>query len=331
MAAFIVIALALSLLALATVLRPLWRDARPLALGTGLVALLSAGLLYLLLGAPQALDPANRRAPATLQEAVAQLQAALERNPQQPEGWALLGQAYLRLGDATRAMQALARAARLTPSNPDILTDAAQARALADPAHRFDAQAVALLESALAHNPGHQRARWYLGVAQRQAGRNAEAAATWAPLLTQVDATTAASLRQEINAARTEAGLPPLPPPVAPADLVTVQVVLDPALAVQARRSPASAVFVIAREVGGPPMPVAVQKHQLQELPLTVTLSDADSPMPTRTLSQLREVELLARLSASGQAIRQPGDLESPPVRVRLPATGPVTLRIQAP
>lgn len=78
-------------------------------------------------------------------------------------------------------------------------------------------------------------------------------------------------------------------------------------------------------------MPVAVQKHQLQELPLTVTLSDADSPMPTRTLSQLREVELLARLSASGQAIRQPGDLESPPVRVRLPATGPVTLRIQAP
>lgn len=213
MAAFIVIALALSLLALATVLRPLWRDARPLALGTGLVALLSAGLLYLLLGAPQALDPANRRAPATLQEAVAQLQAALERNPQQPEGWALLGQAYLRLGDATRAMQALARAARLTPSNPDILTDAAQARALADPAHRFDAQAVALLESALAHNPGHQRARWYLGVAQRQAGQNAEAAATWAPLLTQVDATTAASLRREINAARTEAGLPPLPPP----------------------------------------------------------------------------------------------------------------------
>ena len=87
----------------------------------------------------------------------------------------------------------------------------AQARANADAAHNFDASALALLHHALEVNPKHQRARWFLGVAQRQAGQNGEAAATWEPLLAQVDASTAASLRKEINVARGLAGQAPLP------------------------------------------------------------------------------------------------------------------------
>ena len=57
-------------------------------------------------------------------------------------------------------------------------------------------------------------------------------------------------------------------------------------------------------------------------------LDDGDSPMPTRKLSQLREVDLVARLSESGVANRQDGDIESKPVRVALPAKGPVELVI---
>ena len=75
-------------------------------------------------------------------------------------------------------------------------------------------------------------------------------------------------------------------------------------------------------------MPVAVEKHALSELPLTVTLDDDDSPMPTKTLSSLGQVELVARISASGNAMRQPGDIESAPVRVDLPAKAPVTLTL---
>jgi cytochrome c-type biogenesis protein CcmH len=90
-------------------------------------------------------------------------------------------------------------------------------------------------------------------------------------------------------------------------------------------------VFVIARVPGGPPMPVAVQKHALAELPLQVTLDDADSPMPTQPLSAHPEVEVFARLSASGQANRQDGDVDSPIVRVRLPHAGPVPLVIGGP
>ncbi len=246
------------------------------------------------------------------------------------EGWALLGQAYLHLDRPAQAADALARAAALAPDNPDILTEAAQARALAAPEHGFDARASAWLEAALKANPTHQRARWFLGVAQRQRGENAQAATTWEPLLAQVDTATAASLRKEINAARAQAGLAPLAAPAAPAPLLSVKVSLDPALAARVRLQPDATVFVIARQAGGPPMPVAVQKHPVSALPLEVRLGDGDSPMPTLTLSQLREVELVARLSASGQAMRQDGDLESAPVRVTLPAAQPITLVIGA-
>ncbi|MGE4367599.1 tetratricopeptide repeat protein [Thermomonas sp.] len=330
MAVFLALSLLLGLLVLATLLRPLWPQARGLALGIGLVVLASAALLYRLVGTPQALDAAARQAPATLADAVAQLQAALARDPQQVEGWALLGQAYLHLDRPAQAADALARAAALAPDNPDILTEAAQARALAAPEHGFDARASAWLEAALKANPAHQRARWFLGVAQRQRGENAQAAATWEPLLAQVDTATAASLRKEINAARAQAGLAPLAAPAAPAPLLSVKVSLDPALAARVRLQPDATVFVIARQAGGPPMPVAVQKHPVSALPLEVRLGDGDSPMPTLTLSQLREVELVARLSASGQAMRQDGDLESAPVRVTLPAAQPITLVIGA-
>ena len=332
MAAFVAFASLLGLLVLATVLRPLWRDARAVALGVACVSVLSAALLYLLVGTPQALDPAARQAPQTLEAAIDQLKAALERDPQQADGWALLGQAYLRLDDAANARDALGKAANLAPDNPDYLTEAAQARALADPGRRFDAQALGLLQAALKRNPNHQRARWFLGVAQRQSGKPAEAAATWQPLLAMISADTAGSLRREINLARSEAGLSPLPdqPAAASAPLLSVSVRLAPALAERIRLHPGATVFVIARQPGSP-MPVAAQKHAASALPFTAHLGDADSPMPTLKLSQVKDVELVARLSVSGEANRQDGDLESKPVRVTLPTDNPVALVIDAP
>ena len=75
-------------------------------------------------------------------------------------------------------------------------------------------------------------------------------------------------------------------------------------------------------------MPVAAQKHAASELPLHASLSDADSPMPTLKLSQMQQVDVLARLSVSGEAMPQPGDLQSKPLRVQLPAKGPLELVI---
>ena len=331
MVAFLAAAAVVLVLVLALVLRPLWQGMRAVSLALAAAVVVSAAALYLLVGTPAALDPAMRAAPATLPEAIARLEAQLAQSPTDADGWRLLGRAYTAEGEAAKARDALGRAATLSPDDPDVLSEAAQARAMADAQHRFDAQAIGWLRHALDVQSQHQRARWLLGVSQRQAGKPADAAATWEPLLAQVDPRTAVPLREQIQAARKDAGLPPLPEPAdaAPAPgALTVRVALDPQLAERVRLRGDATVFVIARAPGGSPMPIAVERRQAAELPLTVTLDDADSPMPTGKLSAQREVELVARISASGNATPQAGDLESEPVRVALPGKAPVELRI---
>lgn len=338
MAVFVAIAAALSVAVFATVLRPLWRVSRGATVGAVLALAVLALATYRLVGTPAAIDqPASQPVPRNMAEAVAQLEAEMQRNPGRADGWQLLARSYEMLDRRVEARDAYARALAITPDEPDLLVQAAQARLFADPGKRLDDKAVAMLERVLELQPQHQRARWFLGVAQRQRGDAAAAAATWEPLLAQVDAATAATLRVQVDAARRDAGLAPLPA-AAPgtagatdvAKTLAVKVSLDPGFAARARLRGDASVFVIARVPGGPPMPVAVEKHSLQELPFTATLDDRDSPMPTQTLSTLAEVEVFARLSASGEAMRQEGDLDSKPVRVALPAKAPVELVIGA-
>lgn len=329
MTAFVAISALLVIAVLAIVLRPLWRQA-PISTAAlaGVLVLVCVGL-YRLLGTPAAMDPANVAAPKTLDDAVAQLEAALTRDPAQVEGWRLLGRAYASQQQLAKARDAYAHAAKLAPDQPDVLVEAAEASALAAPEHRFDAQAVAWLQHALDVQPQQQRARWFLGIARRQAGKPADAARIWEPLLSQVDARTAEPLRTQVNAARKEAGLPPLAAP-AGAPGLKVSVRLDPELAARVRLDGNASVFVIARMPNGPPMPVAVEKHDVTELPFTATLDDSDGPMPTQALSSQSQVEVLARLSKSGNAMPQAGDLSSPAVLVKVPATGTVELTIGA-
>jgi len=336
MAVFVALAAVLALAALGAALWPLWRGSRGLAAGMLLAMGVATFALYRIVGTPAGLEAAAVVAPMTLDEAIVELQAALVRNPNEPDGWRLLGQSLASQGRSAEAREAFAEAVRLMPGEPTLLVEAAQSRLEADPAKRLDETAVALLRRALELDPLHQRASWLLGVSQRQANQPAAAAETWAALLDRVDPATATSLRVQVDAARADAGLEPLPraetaPAAAATTGVRVNVSLDPDFAARARLSGDSSVFVIARVPGGPPMPVAVRKHALQELPLTVTLGDADNLMPTRTLSSLAEVEVLARLSASGDPSDSVNNLDSVPVRVTLPSSETVELVIGAP
>ncbi|MDX1550368.1 MAG: tetratricopeptide repeat protein [Lysobacter spongiicola] len=317
MTVFVIASVLLVLLVASYVLRPLWQ-ARPIVGGAVVLAVaIGTGLMYMLVGTPGALDPARRAAPETLSDAVVQLEAELERDPNQVEGWRLLGRAYLAEQRPADARDALARAVKLAPDEPTLLVEAAEARAMANEDRRFDAAAIGMLEHALAVEPAHQRARWFLGIAQRQRGDAAAAATTWEPLLARVDPATAPSLREQINLARADAGLEPLAetadaagPPVS----ITVSISLDPALAMQFPDN--ASIFVIARQPDGSPVPVAAKKLPAASFPLRVTLSDADSLMPTQKLSDLEQVRLSARISASGDATAKPGDFESEPVLV---------------
>ena len=331
MAMFVAVSVVLALVVLVAVLWPLRRQS-PVLLPVAVLGIaLASFALYRIVGTPAALELAANEVPTTLDEAVVALEATLKRDPNEPEGWRLLGRSYAAQERLAEAQEAFAEAVRLMPDEPTLLVEAAQSRLFANPQRQMDAEGVALLKRALAIDPGHQRALWFLGVAQRQAQQPAEAARTWESLLRLVDPPAARSLRVQIDAARSEAGLPALATgptdPAATADkpALTVSVALDAGFASRANLPGDAVVFVIAR-VPGSPMPVAVERHALQDLPLTVTLDDNDSLMPTRKLSELKEVELLARLSSSGDATRQEGDLESAPVRVALPTATPVEL-----
>ncbi|WP_343245345.1 tetratricopeptide repeat protein [Stenotrophomonas lactitubi] len=318
-----VAAVAAALLA-AVVLWPLRQQGRR-SFVLGVVALGVAGAcLYLLVGNPRAAQVQPAPSVATLRDGVEALQQALQRDPQRADGWALLGRSQAELGNAAAAADAFNRAAALAPDEPGVLVEAAQARAQADPGKQFDDTALAWLQRAHTLSPDAERASWLLGIALRQRGRNAEAADLWSTLLPRLEPGAAQALQAQIAIAREAAGPPSDSPAAAP--LLQVRVHLPASL--KASDWPASTqVFVLARAVGGPPMPVAARKLPLAGFPATVGLGDGDSPMPTAPLSAHREVEVLARISRSGSANRSEDDLQTAPVKVSLPHDGMVELR----
>ncbi len=96
---------------------------------------------------------------------------------------------------------------------------------------------------------------------------------------------------------------------------ISGKVIMGPSLA--GKGSATDTLFVFAREMNGPPMPVSIVRATKQDLPFTFRLDDSTSPMPSRKLSDAGTVVIVARLSKSGQAMPQSGDLEgtSQPVK----------------
>ncbi len=74
---------------------------------------------------------------------------------------------------------------------------------------------------------------------------------------------------------------------------------------------PGDTLFIYAKAASGPPMPIAIQKLQASALPITVTLTDGMGMMPSMNLSQFPKVIISARISRSGNAIAQSGDLQA--------------------
>lgn len=316
--------------------QPLWRGGhyRGSAALAITLALTSAGL-YSQLGTPAALQPMVDDQGQDLAGNTAALRCALQAEPRQPEGWVLLARAEALLGNADAADAAWRQALVQAPDQPALLVEAAQARADAHPQRLIDDTALAWLGQARQLDGQAQRALWLIGIAQRQRGQPAAAAQTWQQLLALLDGSTAGSVREQIDIARQQAGLPPLgEQPVAraepePAPLLVVDLALDEALASRARINPQAAVFIQVRDSAGSPMPVAAHRLLLGQLPTVVGLDDRHSVMPGKPLSGHQRVQVSARIAVSGSATRSPDDVQTPAVSVQLPATAPVVLRLQ--
>jgi len=306
--------------------------------------------LYRLVGSPQAIgappaaateEPAAHASAADMQQAIAALAARLKQQPDDAQGWALLGRAYAATAQGKLAVDALRHAHELAGDDTALTVEYAQAIALDAPDHRIDGESRRLLDGVIAKEPGNQRALWLLGIADYQAARYDAAIARWNTLLPLVadNADVAASVRKQIAdaQARRDGKQPPgafadatpqtsasgeaAAPAVAASDdnnaksdaanspRLTVQVRLDPRLAAQL--DPDATLFVFARAASGPPMPLAIRRLKAAQLPITVTLDDSTSMMPTMKLSLFPQVVVGARISRSGNAMPQSGDLQA--------------------
>ena len=182
------------------VLWPLRSSGKRAPFAAAVIAIGVAGVaLYLLVGTPKAVDVVAEEGPATLQQGVRELEQALEREPQRADGWALLGRSELALGNTDKSNQAFARAVALAPDEAPLLVEAAQARAQGDAGKQFDDTALQWLKHAQQVDPTSERAGWLIGIAQRQRGQDAEAAATWEALLPRLEPAAAAALREQLS------------------------------------------------------------------------------------------------------------------------------------
>ena len=264
-------------------------------------------------------------------ELVEQLRLRMEAEPNNAEGWYLLGRTYMRLQKYAEAVKAYEHVLTLLPEEPAVLMSLADALAMYE-GGRIGMRSIDLLEKALSIDPNSVTALWLLGNAAAERGDNPKAIELWKrafPLVSE-EPEAQAELAHRISQA---GGTPPpitaapeLPPIMAPAAVaapapaapsenadtdggvaINVEVALSPELF--DRVSDSDTVFVLARAEEGPPMPLAVARHSVGELPLAVTLTDAMAMMPAMKLSSFERVKVSATVSKSGQAGTQAGDM----------------------
>lgn len=260
--------------------------------------------------------------PPDIAAMVAKLEARLQAEPGSLEGWTMLGRSYFVMERYAEAASAYAKANELSGNNnPALLTGEGEALAMARDRDLLG-RPQQLFEAALKLAPDDGKTLWYAGLANAQAKDYAQAQVRFEQLLRQElpeDIRAAVvqrldELRQLQGGAPTMAAAPSATAPsssqgAAASDLsLRITVELDPALAAQV--PPGAVLFVFAKAASGPPMPLAVQRLPGARLPLTVTLDDSMGMTPAMKLSQFDRWTITARLSQSGGAQAQPGDLQ---------------------
>lgn len=300
------------------------RPGRGAAIALALLTPASALLIYLALGNRDVFDPtlaqARTHAPAQdVETLVEQLAQRMREQPGDAEGWALLGRSYAAMGRFEPAAEAYAKAVALEPDNPVLLADYADALAMAQ-GRQLQGEPERLVMRALAIDPDQLKALVMAGAAAMERGDAAAAVGHWsrAMAVAPADSPFAAGLAGGLRQARIAAGLPAdEAAPAAPgarapaataAATLRVHVTLAQTLAERVR--PDDTVFVFARAADGPRAPLAIARLRAAELPATVTLDDTTAMSPELHLSAFPQVVVGARVSRSGNATPQPGDLE---------------------
>ncbi len=312
-----------------------------LALAVPLVAV----SIYLEIGSPGAIDPAaqlpqqaaagpHSQNPAEMQAQiegmVGKLAQRLQENPSDIEGWVMLGRSFSVLGRYDEAVAAYEKSIQFVGEDATLLTDYADAVAMAN-GESLEGKPTELLQKAIAIDPQNQKALWLLGTAHFERGDFVSAVNLWKRLqqlippgsedaqamaanIAEAESYRQRQLKGEFGAlptATTEESAAAVPATTASDQIarqITGKISLSPALA--AKVAPGDTLFIFAKAVSGPPMPLAIIRTQAGSLPLEFKLDESQAMMPNMSLANFDQVMVGARISKSGDAIAASGDLQ---------------------
>jgi cytochrome c-type biogenesis protein CcmH len=278
-------------------------------------------------GAPSADAPLSDKQILAMVDSLAQ---KMEENPTDPKGWVLLARSQNALGRFAEAGRAFERAAALTPNDAQLFADYADSAVMAQEG-QFKGKPYDLIQKALKLDANNVKALALAGTAEMRLGNKAASLKHWEKLKTLVpkdseDSREVDSIIAEVKGAAGPVSAPapvsaPSPPPApasasaaqAPTSAPTLarvsgQVTLAPELA--GKIAPGDTLFVFARAVNGPKMPLAIVRVPApKSWPFKFDLDDSMAMAPGMKLSSFPEVTVEARISKAGNAQPQPGDL----------------------
>ena len=263
----------------------------------------AALVLYLNVGALDRLSLSREMAtPASSPaEMLSRLERTVQAQPDAPDALYLLARTYMSQNRASEAVPLFQRAAQLAGRPPELLGQWAQGMYFAA-GRQWSGEIQALVDEALRGNPNESTSLGLLGIAAFEVRHWAAAVSYWQRLQAGLAPNDPARAALQTGIDRARQALREEGGSEVSGRALRVQVRLAPALAAQV--SPQDAVFVFARAVSGPPIPLAVKRLRVADLPANITLSDADAMQPALKLSAFGEVHVMARISRSGQPTR---------------------------
>jgi len=301
-----------------------WIAVAAMALG---IPALAFGL-YLAIGTPVAMDP---RAASTaggetmdqksVEDLVAKLAVKVRERPDDARGWSLLARSTAALGRFEESAKAYEHLATLVPDDAQVLADYADSLGMAQ-GQKLAGKPFELVKKALAIDPANKKALALAATASMELGRNAESISYWERLAAALPPGSddekevqevLGELRRKTGGAPSLAAAPKAAAPAkaaaAPAAGKSVSGVVTVAPEVASRIQAGDTLFVFARAEGGPRTPLAVLRGSAKELPLRFALDDSMAMSPQWSLSGASDVRIEARVSKSGNAMPQPGDV----------------------
>ena len=275
------------------------------------IVLISSGL-YFSFGDVYRVAQKNSETPMNqegVEKMVTEFAAKMEKDPSNLQGWVMLARSYRILGRNEDAVKAYERAGSFVDSDPQLLADYADTLA-ANANGNFAGKPLRLINQALKLDPNNLMALWLSGTAAFSTGNYRSAVQTWEKLASQLppNSEEIKMIEGSIAEARSKGGLGPKATIISSAKTISGQIELASDLKSKVKQG--DTVMVIARQVGER-MPVAVLKIPVAQFPMSFVLNDALAMNPNAPLSKLTEVSIEVRISKTGMAKPETGDLIS--------------------